>query len=227
MAEKLVVFGNGTMAKLAHFYFTHDSVYDVVAFTLDREFIKDTSFLGLPIVPFENLVDHYPPDDFQMFVAIGYKKLNSLRADKFKHAKELGYTCASYFSSKATHWNDTIFGENCFILENQVFQPFVRIGDNTVIWSGNHFGHDVVIGSHCWLASHIVASGGVEIGDFSFVGVNATFRDNVHIGRQCIVGAGALMLRNASDKQVFIAKQTETYALDSERFERMMEISSS
>lgn len=225
MAKKVVLFGTEKMAHLAHFYLTKDSPYEVVAFTVDEKYITEKSFINLPVVPFETVEKRYPPDEHRMFVALGYKKLNTLRADKYSEAKEKGYRFISYLSSKATHWEDTEIGENSFILENQVIQPYVKVGNNVVIWSGNHFGHDVVIENHCWIASHVVVCGGVRIEPHCFIGVNATIRDNVNISRECIIGAGALILKDTKPKEVYVAKQTELYRLDSEYFEKMMGIS--
>jgi acyl-[acyl carrier protein]--UDP-N-acetylglucosamine O-acyltransferase len=101
----------------------------------------------------------------------------------------------------------------------------VRFGNDVIVWSGNHFGHDVAIDDHCWLSSHIVASGGVRVGSHSFIGVNVTIRDGVRIGSRCIIGAGAILLKDAADGEVYVARQTELYRLDSQAFERMMEIS--
>jgi len=225
MKKKVVIFGTEKMAQLAHFYLTEDSPYEVVAFAADEAFIDRRKIMNLPVVPFETIATTYPPDEFTMFVAIGYKGLNTVRAAKYKEARKKGYKLISYVSSKATQWDDTKVGDNCFILENQVIQPFVKIGNNVIIWSGNHFGHDVVIGEHCWISSHIVVSGGVRIEPYCFIGVNATIRDDVTIGRECIIGAGALILRSTKEKEVYIERQTELYQLDSEHFERMMEIS--
>ncbi|OGU57721.1 MAG: transferase [Ignavibacteria bacterium GWF2_33_9] len=222
---KIIIFGTGTLGKLVKFYFEHDSQFQVDAFTLDRAYIQQDSFMGLPLVPFDEIENIYPPDKYKMFVAVGYNNLNSVRRAKYEESKSKGYTCVSYICSKSSFWGDTVIGENCFILENQVLQPYVTIGNNVVIWSGNHFGHDVIIEDHCWLSSHIVFSGGVRIGESSFVGVNVTFKDNIQVGRKCIIGAGAVMLRNARDKEVYITKSTDLYRLDSEAFEQMMDIS--
>lgn len=222
--QKIVVLGSGKMAELAHFYFTHDSEYEIVAFTADEQYIIDNQYRGLPLVPFEEVENKYPPGDFKMFVAVGYRKLNTLRAQKYFEAKQKGYELISYVCSKATHWGETEIGDNCFILENQVLQPFVKIGNDVIIWSGNHFGHNVLIGDHCWLASHIVVSGNVRIDPYCFIGVNASFGDGVTIGKESIIGAGALILRNVKEKSVYVAKQTELYKLNSEQFERMMDI---
>jgi len=225
MTEKVVIFGTEKMAQLAHFYLTNDSPYDVVAFTVDEELIDSKEFLNLPVVPFESVEKSYPPHEYHMFIAVAYKKLNSLRATKYTEAKKKGYKLVTYISSKVTHWGDTEIGDNCFIMENQVIQPFVTIGNNVIIWSGNHFGHDVVIGDHCFISSHVVLCGRVKIEPYCFLGVNATIRDDVIIERECIIGAGALILRDTKEKEVYVAKQTDLFRLDSAHFERMMEIS--
>lgn len=219
---KLVVFGNEKMAEMAHFYFTHDSEHEVVAFTVNEKYIKEKQCMGLPVVPFEDIETLYPPDRHSMFVALGYKKLNTIRASKYHEAKSKGYPIVSYLSSKASCWGDTKIGENCFILENQVIQPNVTIGNNVVLWSGNHFGHDVVIGDDTWLASQIVVSGNVTIGRNCFIGVNACFKDHITIGNECIIGAGAIILRSVPDKGVYIPKMTEVFRLNSEEFEKLM-----
>lgn len=207
--DKVIIFGNKQIAEIAHFYFTHDSDCKIEAFTVDREFLDADTFCGLPVVPFEEVAEHYPPSEYKMFIAVSYAELNKVRARKFEAAKKMGYELISYVSSRVTGWGDTKIGENCMILEDVTLQPFVRIGDNCTIWSGNHIGHHVSIGDHCFITSHVVISGGVEIGDYSFVGVNSTLRDHVRIGKSCIIGAGALVLHDVEDDGLLKATGTE------------------
>ncbi len=223
--NKVVIFGTEKMAEVAHFYLTKDSPYEVIAFTADADFIREKQFNGLPVVPFEEVEKLYPVDKFSMLVAVGYKNLNSVRAKKYEEAKVKGYSLISYVNSRVTQWGEIEIGDNCFILENQVIQPWVKIGNDVILWSGNHFGHNVVIGDHCWISSHVVISGGVTIGPRCFLGVNSTIRDEVKIGAECIIGAGALILNDVIDKSVYVATPTELYPLDSARFERLMESS--
>ena len=217
MTKPLVIFGLGEIAELAYSYFTNDSDYDVVAFTVDSSYLNDNTFQNLPVVPFEDICNHYPPQSYYLFVAIGYSKLNSIRKEKFLYAKSKGYNLPSYISSKATVLNDNNFGENCFILEDNTVQPFVRIGDNVILWSGNHIGHHSSIHDHTFLASHVVVSGGVEIGEQCFIGVNATLRDYINIGDRCVIGAGALLLANAEADGVYIGQATERSRVPSNR----------
>lgn len=135
MKKPVVIFGNGKMAQLAHFYFNHDSDYEPVAFTVDADFLGgETQYLGLPLVPFEEIEKRYPPQTFLMFVAVGYTKLNAVRTECFLKARAKGYRFASYISSRSSYWGDVVMGANCFILENQVIQPFVKFGDNVFVW---------------------------------------------------------------------------------------------
>lgn len=161
MTKPLVIFGSGDIAQLAHYYFTRDSEYEVVAFTVDRDYASVSEFCGLPLVAFDEVAQRFPPESHAMFVALAYAKLNGVRKEKYLAAKALGYELASYVSSHATVLNDGRIGENVFLLEDNTIQPFVSIGNNVTLWSGNHIGHHSTIHDHCFLASHIVVSGGV------------------------------------------------------------------
>ncbi|MCK5538518.1 MAG: acetyltransferase [Bacteroidales bacterium] len=213
---KVVIFGVGQISEIAHFYLTTDSEHEIVAFTVDKEFIENDSFHDLPVVAYEDLVEKYPPNEYKIFIPISYKKVNKLRAEKFRDAKEKGYECVSYISSKATYYNTPV-GENCFIFENNVIQPFTKIGDNCILWSGNHIGHHTTIEDHCFLASHVVVSGSVTIGAYSFIGVNATIRDNIIIGKENVIGASSVILSNTEDRSVYPAKETEKAKVPSNR----------
>lgn len=196
--KKLVIYGTGLIAEVADFYFSTDSDYEVVAFTNSEEFLTETEFRGKPIVPFELIAESHPPDEFELFIALGYAKRNRIRALRFLEAQEIGYCLATYVSSRATVLSSNI-GSNCFVLENNVIQPFTQIGDNTTLWSGNHIGHHTEIGSHVFISSHVVVSGVCSIGDSSFLGVNSTIHDNVSVGQFSIVGAGAIVQNDLPD----------------------------
>jgi sugar O-acyltransferase (sialic acid O-acetyltransferase NeuD family) len=206
--KKLIIFGAGDMARIAAFYFSHDSGYEVAAFTVHESFIKSPEFEGLPLVPFESVDERYPAAAFEMFIAVGFKRLNKVRADIYRAAKDRGYRLATYLSSKALYYGEVNCGDNCFILEGNVIQPFVKIGNDVVLWSGNHIGHDVVIGDHCFLSSHVVLSGHVEVGEYSFIGVNACAKQGVTIGAGCLIGSGAIILKNTGPGAVHLVKST-------------------
>lgn len=209
MTKKLIIFGSGDIAQLAHYYFTHDSIYELVAFTVDADYVDSATFCDLPVVPYELLSTLYPPEHYCLFIALSYARLNKLRRIKFEDAIAKGYELVSYISSHSTVLNDGKIGRNCFILEDNTIQPFVTIKDNVTLWSGNHIGHHSTIESHCFLASHIVVSGGVLINEQCFIGVNATLRDHITIGARSVIGAGTLLLSDSAPDSVYKGNKTQ------------------
>lgn len=216
---RIVIFGAGDIARLAHVYFTTDSPHDVVAFTVDRAFRTADELRGLPIVDFEDVVARYPPSEYQMFVALSYRRMNHDRADRYHAVKALGYTVPSYVSSRCTYLSEHPPGENCFILEDNTIQPFVRLGNNITFWSGNHIGHDAVIEDHCFITSHVVVSGHVVIRPYCFIGVNATLRNSIEIAEQSLIGAGAVVMKNTVAKGVYLPKRADLFEKDSDHVE--------
>ncbi len=221
MIKKLVIFGFKDIADLAHYYFTQDSDYDVVAFTVDSDYKSSDEYNGLPLVAFEELTEHYPPNQFDLFIAMGYSKLNQLRKDRYNAAKDKGYRLASYISSQATVLNNNKIGDNCFILEDNTIQPFVTIGNNVTLWSGNHIGHHSRIEDHTFLASHIVVSGRVSIGEQCFIGVNATIRDHITVGHKSVIGAGALLLDSTDDESLFVGSASKKSRVPSTKLRKI------
>jgi len=206
---RLVIFGAGDIAKLAHKYFVTDSEHNVVAFTVDKAYRTADTYLGLPLVSFEDVVDAYPPEHHRMFIALSYARMNKVRAEKYYQAKAARYGLVSYLSSRCTFLTDHPIGDNCFILEDNTVQPFVRIGNNVTLWSGNHVGHDVIIEDHCFIASHVVISGHVHVKAYSFVGVNATLRNSITIAKETLIGAGAIVMEDTREKGVYVPQRAE------------------
>ena len=213
--KRVVVFGNGQMAEIAHVYLAHDSPYEVVAFCVDKDHLQGDRYRGLPLIAFEDIERAYPPGDCAMFIPIGAKRVNHLRAEKYCQAKGKGYGFISYVSSKAIVCPETNIGENCFILENNVIQPFATIGNNVILWSGNHIGHHSVIMDHCFLTSHVVVCGRVTVESYSYLGVNSTVRDGLTIRESSVIGAGALLMRDTEPGQVYVGLPAKRHSLPS------------
>jgi sugar O-acyltransferase (sialic acid O-acetyltransferase NeuD family) len=202
--RKLIIIGDSAFAEIAYEYFTHDSEYEVVAFAVETEYLRRDQLFGLPVVAFESVENVYKPGEHYFFAANVYSQLNQLRTRLYKEAKVKGYSPASYISPHAFIWRNCEIGEHCFIFENNVVQPFARIGDNVILWSGNHIGHHSVIKSHTFISSHVVVSGFVHVGESCFVGVNSTMANNITIGDNCLIGAGALVLGDVGDNQTVV-----------------------
>lgn len=208
-SKKLVIFGTEDFADIAFEYFTYDSEYEVVGFTIDAEYRKVETKFGLPVVTFEEVDKVFPPSEHEIYAAVVYGKLNRIRRDICNRAKDKKYRLASYISSNAFVWRNVELGEHCFVFEDNTIQPFVKVGDNVIFWSGNHIGHHSVIGSHCFISSHVVISGWNRIGDFSFLGVNSTLANNTTIGEACWLSQGAVVAGEVPDGQIVLANKSE------------------
>ncbi len=212
VADKpVVIFGAGQFGEVASVYLTRDSPREVLAFTVDGEYVDRDTVGGLPLIAFEELLESHPPDRVDLLVALGYQGVNRARREIYERCKQLGYGFVTYVSSRAMTMTDRPIGENTFVFEANVVQPFVEVGDNVVLWSGNHIGHHSRIGSHCFIASHVVVSGNVAIGESCFIGVNATFRDGISVGARCVVGAGAVVLADQEEGTVLGASATPAH----------------
>lgn len=214
-AKKLIIVGDSAFAEVAFEYFTHDSPYEVVGFSVETPYLKQTSLFSLPVVPFESLEQSFAPGEHHIYVATVYTQLNRLRSRLAQVAKQKGFALASYISSKACVWPNVQLGEHCFIFEQNVIQPFVRVGNNVVLWSGNHVGHHSIIGDNCFVASHVVISGFVDIGANSFLGVNATIINNIKIGRDCWIGPSVVITKNAADCSFYRPPKAELASITS------------
>jgi sugar O-acyltransferase (sialic acid O-acetyltransferase NeuD family) len=212
----IVVFGTGDIARLAHVYFSTDSEHEVAAFTVDPDYCEGEAFRDLPLVPSDRVARAFPPSSYKMFVAVSYAKMNRVRAAKYGQMKGLGYDLVSYVSSRCSYLSEHPPGDNCFILEDNTIQPFVRIGNDVTLWSGNHIGHDSVIGDHTFIASHVVVSGHVSIGESCFIGVNATLRNSINIAELTLIGAGALVMKSTTARSVHLGTRAERFVKTSD-----------
>ena len=208
MKKGLVIFGYGDIAQIANYYFERDTDHEVVAFCLDRDYITEPEFDGKPVVAFEDIETLYPAGEFDLFLALSYTNMNRLREQKFGEAKEKGYSLVSYVSPDCTYRSQFEVGENCFIFEDNTIQPFVKIGNNVTLWSGNHIGHHSEIHDHNFVSSHVVISGHCTIESNCFLGVNATIAHQVTITSGGLIGAGAVIAKNTELNGVYVAPHT-------------------
>lgn len=199
MSKPLMIIGDGEFADIAYEYFTVDSDFDVVGFAVEREYLTQDEKHGLPVVALEEAATAFPPAEVSAHVAVSAVKLNRVRARLIGLARDAGYALANFISPRAMVWRTAELGDNVFIFEMNVVQHGVKIGSGTVLWSGNHIGHQTEIGPNCFLSSHVVVSGFCKIGAGSFVGVNASFADNVSVGDDCLVGMAATVTKSHTD----------------------------
>jgi len=201
---KIIIFGIRDFASLAHYYLEKDTEHEVVAFCVSKNYMtSEKEFKGLPIIPFEDIGKMYSPKTYKMFIPMSHRKMNCLRKSIYEKSKMMGYELISYISSKATVFDNIVVGDNCFILENNTIQPFTKIGNNVVLWSGNHIGHHSIICDHAFFTSHVVLSGHCKVGPYSFLGVNSTIRDHIQLGEGSLIGMSASVIHDTEPWGVY------------------------
>lgn len=213
--KNAIIVGTGDYALVAYHLLKKEGKYHVIAFSEERNYIRFHKIEDLPNIPFEDLEEKAPAEDTVLLIAIGPNKVNSVRERLYLIAKEKGYSFITYISPDASVWDENAIGENSFIFPKCVVEPFAKVGNNSVLWSGAILAHHSEVKDHCFLAPGVCISGRSVIGNNTFVGINSTVRDNVIVAEKCIIGGGAIIKKNTEAGSVYSAKGTSIYGTDS------------
>jgi sugar O-acyltransferase (sialic acid O-acetyltransferase NeuD family) len=219
---KVVIFGAAELASLAWFALTTDSQHHVVGFAVDRPYLRERQKHGLPVIPFDELESQFSPDGTAIVAPLGLEITGGLAVKRRTLAREAGYASLSYVSSRAIASPDLRFGENCFIFDGVVAEPFVNIGDDVVIRGGCHLSHNVAISNGCFLAPRVTLGGGVRIGERCFIGIGAIVQSQVRVASGCIVTAGARLTRDTAADGVYDGAPAIRRAISPHRFKRVL-----
>ena len=201
--KKLIIFGCNDFAELVKFYFDNDSEYKVSGFVIDSDYHIADTFLSLPLVKTNDLVSTFPKEEYSLFVAVGYSKMNRIREQKIKEFREIGYHLANYISSSCTRWEDLVIGDNCFIMENVILQKKVEIGVGVIIWAGTCVGHDSVVEDNVFISLNATLSGNTIVKEKSFIGANSTIKDGILVEESTLVGAGSYISKNTKKYEIY------------------------
>jgi sugar O-acyltransferase (sialic acid O-acetyltransferase NeuD family) len=211
------MFGTGGFATILESLISEQDFYNVVAFTVDEAMLEDKTFLDRPVVAFEEIEKHYPPDTHEMIIGVAYPKMNSIRRDRYLAAKQKGYRMASYFSPKLRPPKTVTFGEHNIILDDNALQPFCELKDNVVLWSSNIIGHHAVLQSHCFVTSGAGVSGHTQIGECCLLGGNCIIQQDLKIGERTYVGPLALVTEDLPPDSVVTAPKATLRKFPSSR----------
>ena len=202
--KPVIVYGTSDVSQLAAFYLENDADRIVWGFCVDEEYLDERIVHGRAVTSFEAISD--VPDRFDLFIPL-YD--NKLREQKARLAKEKGFNLISYVSSKATIWSPV--GENCFIMEDNTIQPFVEIGNNVIMWSGNHIGHHSIIKDNVLFSSHVVLSGHCTVESYCWLGVNSTIRDHITLSEGTFVAMSAMITKDTKPYKKYMGAPAKEY----------------
>lgn len=196
--KKLLIYGIGRLAEYASFVFEHDSEYEIIGSCMEKEYLQKNKIQDTGTKVYEEIQDLLLKEDHYLFIAVGN---NLVRERIYSNAKERGIRMATYISSKASTWPNLETGDNCFIGEGSVIQPFSKIGSNSILF-GARLGHHTVIGDHTLLSGPTIG-GNVKIGDYTFIGLNAVVLQNLDIGPKNIIGMGVAIKASTREGEVY------------------------
>lgn len=217
----IVLFGAGQIAAVAKAYIDAHGPHRIVGFTVDRAHQKGDSFEGLPLVPWEDLEQYFPPDRVELLGPLSYRRMNEFRRDRHQEGRARGYGFASFIHPDC-HIYTTDIGENCFILENNVIQPFARIGTGVMMWSGNHVGHHSTIGDYTFVASQSGFGGGATIGERCFVAGQVGVESGITVGAGCFLGTGVKVKKTLAAQSVVPGTADALASYSADRLKRLI-----
>ena len=218
----IVVFGAGAIAEVATAYIERDSAHRIVGYTADAAFCRVDRFCGKPVVPWETLENAFPANQVSLLGPLSFRRMNQFRRDRYLEGKKRGYSFISFVHPSCHVYTEHI-GENCFILEQNVIQPFVHLGTNVMMWSGNHIGHHSVVGDHCFFSSQVGLSGSTVVGELCFFGGQVGIGAGVVVGKSCFFGERTVIVRESvPDGSVYLAQSSPRSKHDSSRLARIM-----
>jgi len=213
--KKVVIYGNKSTAQEAYSQMKYFSDFEVLGFSVDRDYIKTDHLFDLPVVPFDEVEQKFSPEQHAMLIAVGYLKNKMIRHERYLQAKEKGYRLINLVSPKSVIHRENLTGDNCIIGHYTIIPDSARIGNNVIIGSGSNIGHDVTIGDNSILSSGVLIAGSVSIGESCYLSTGCIIRNRAAIGKECVIGAGAIIFENTKDRSVYLGEPARLLPISS------------
>ena len=213
--KKIIIYGNGKHAEQIAFLISYYRLGKVVSFTVEHKFITNKNLMNIPVIPFENLEDSFPPQGYDMFVAIGAQKMNQLREEIYYKCKAKGYSMTNLLCPGN---NDLVastpMGDNVFI-DGSSFSSFIKLGNN-VSFQGVNLGHHTEIHNHVLGAACIIGASCI-IENNVLIGVGAIIAPGVKVGAYSFVSPGCIITKDVEPYSVYTNKSTQKRTIHSLR----------
>lgn len=119
MSKPLVIFGTGSLARMAHYYATQEMELSVLGFAVDDDQINAEECCGLPVLNWKTCTARYSPLETSIFIAVGYKSMPK-RQILFERIKAFGYPLENIISSSAFVAETSQLGENNIVMPGVV-----------------------------------------------------------------------------------------------------------
>lgn len=208
--SNIIIFGTNAFSKLMKWYVENDTDNRVIGFTLNSEYVKESSFCGCSVYEFENLKKLFPENNFEILLTVGYSQMNGIREKIFHDCKNSGFKVGSFIHSSVTLFSKDI-GEGNILLENVRVQPFSKIGDGNIIQHFTIVSHEAEVGNFNYFAGNAHVAGLSKVCDRCFVGINAIIQNGVKLGSYNLVGAGACVSKDTEEYMITAPNKMRTF----------------
>lgn len=193
--KKVVIYGAGAYGKLFFCEADRYGAIDIVAFTVDEEYLISEKEFGIPVVPFEMVESIYPPEEYDMIVLCGYTIMRN-RPIMYNKAKAKGYQLINYISPKAMLETDIKMGDNNIIMANAIVGYDCVLGNDNVIRQGVYLGHESKVHNHSIISTGCLLGGRSTVEDMVFFGIGVTARGYITYGKESLIGVGSNVTKN-------------------------------
>ena len=174
-----------------------------MAYTVDKAYLESDTYDGLPAVAYEEVEKAYPPTEYTMVIALGYKKMNQIRQQKFEDAKRKGYRIENFVHPSVVD-ESVAMGEGNIILEHVTLAYGTKIGNSNIIWNGSQISHESQVGDYNFFSVDSVIAGKTVVKNNCFLGINSTVLGNRTLEYATLVGAGAFVKENTEPYSVYV-----------------------
>src|SRR5690554_4338219 len=157
--QQVIIYGDSDFAEQVYYQLETDGRYKILAFTVDESKFEKNTFIGLPVIPFQQLSNHYSTNEVKIFPAIGYSKLNTIREIVISEIEKDGYGLLTYISKLAYVGANTKIGDGCFICEFVSIGIHSELGKAIVILPNSKIGHYNNIGDFCYFSNSVCTGG--------------------------------------------------------------------
>lgn len=199
MKQKLVMVGDGSVAKMAKEIIALTGEYELVAVLDDKytESYQDAN--GVHVGPFTNSEQLQRADVF--FIAIGN---NEKRQEIFITLNEPAEKYPNLIHPAAIISPNAKLGYGNFVMAGAIINIDATVKNQCIVNSGCIIGHDATLENFSQTSPGTVITGYVQIDEGVNIGANVTIIPDVQIGAWAVVGAGSTVIRNVAENTVAV-----------------------
>ncbi|RLQ96779.1 LbetaH domain-containing protein [Falsibacillus albus] len=139
----------------------------------------------------ELIHNEYPPDLYEVAIALGYSSLND-RKQVMAQLHSSGYDMATLIHPKAYVCQTATIQTGAIIMNSAVVDMHASIGEGVVIWPGVVINHNAKIEEGTFLSPNSTICGYCTVGRDSFIGAGAVVVDHRIVPPESLVKAGSV-----------------------------------